>query len=207
MKKSNLAVLLLSLSLFSLAGNLKVNAHDDDGDRHEKSALATVNGIVVTKNDLKAKPTDTQTILDKRLGLAIRKIIYNETAKQFDVRVTNEEINEKWEKINNNSGAPIDSGAEFGIEAMLTEEKLNVKIDDEIAERNQDFAKYLYLVKNNPSSPEIQKIITRFANEHHATVLDYVEAQRALWWTARYKHADIDIIDRDYIGALAYVKP
>jgi hypothetical protein len=202
----------LIVSLFFLGAfwfcSLKANGDGNGGSFHGNSIVAIVDGIKITKNDIEDTGTQTTAFLIKELAFVIKKTINQETSQMLGVEVSEPEIQAKWEQITNNTSAPIDSGARVGIQGWLITEKLNTKIDGLIAQTDRDFAEYLRLSREpNPDIAKMNAIVARFEKKHNSTVVDYIAAERYLWWQARYKEIQIKILDPNLQPALALVHP
>ena len=80
-----------------------------------------------------------------------------------------------------------------GVRALLVQEKLNERIDSEIAEEDPEFAQYKLAVesKNVDKIREIEK-----GNPN------YLQSKRQLWWIQRYLKAGIRIMDKKYQDVL-----
>ncbi|HVZ81337.1 MAG TPA: hypothetical protein VHE12_11170 [bacterium] len=207
--KTRISVLMVCLMIFF---SNKIYAHheeNDHGDGHGSiSVVATVGDMVITKNDINDDGTRTTAYLIKRLSNKIKEIIYNNTAKEFKIDVSDDEVQKRWNSITKNAGSPMDEGARIGLRATITEEKLDQVIYKEMAEKDGDFAEYLRLSKRvDPDVKKISEIKSRFEKRNHTTVINYVSAQKYLWWEKRYKEAKVRILDPDLKSAINLVKP
>ncbi|MGH9794317.1 MAG: hypothetical protein ACRD5G_06065 [Candidatus Acidiferrales bacterium] len=82
---------------------------------------------------------------------------------------------------------------DVGTRAWVEGEKLNEKIDAELAQTDAEFAEYLGARRTND---------VETAQKIEGTNPNYLQAKRAEWWRQRYAEANIQILDKKYADVL-----